>query len=312
MHNKLVWMVGLAGLALVVASCGDVSNTDDRPRVVVTTSILADIVANVVGDELEVETLIGLGVDSHEFSPSAQQLASLAGADLVVANGLGLEESLEVHLQDAEANGTQVIRIGELIDPLPLGGGTDECSPGVPDEGVSTCDPHFWMDPTRVAEAGHQLARVLTDAGIEGDWEARANDFAGAMEDVDSGMMSRFEDIPAQDRLLVTNHESFGYLASRYGFEVVGVIIPGGSTLGDPSSADLAALVAVIEARGVEAIFTDGPESAGLAEALASEVDRPVAIVPLFVESLGDAGSGAATVAEMLLTNAELIYQALR
>lgn len=310
MHSKRTWTLGLAGVALAIGSCGGASNGDDRPLVVVTTSILADIVSNVVGDELDVETMIGIGVDPHEFSPSARQLASLAGADLVVANGLGLEESLEVHLDEAEASGTRVVRIGELIDPLPFGVGED-CSPDAL-EGASRCDPHFWMDPSRVGQAGLELARILADAGLDGDWEARANAFAAEMEDVDSRIKSSFEQIPASDALLVTNHESLGYLASTYDFEVVGVIIPGGSTLGDPSSAEMAALVAVIESRGVRAIFTDGPESAGLAEALASEVDRQVAIVPLFVESLGDAGSGAETIAEMLLTNAELISQALR
>ena len=110
---------------------------------------------------------------------------------------------------------------------------------------------------------------------------------------------------------MVTNHEAFGYFADRYGFEIVGVVIPGGSTLAEPSSSELADLVEVINQSGTSAIFAETTQPSSLAEAVAAELGDDVEVVELFTESLGGPGSGAETLQEMLLTNAARISEAL-
>jgi zinc/manganese transport system substrate-binding protein len=110
---------------------------------------------------------------------------------------------------------------------------------------------------------------------------------------------------------MVTNHEAFGYFADRYGFEILGVVIPGGSTLAQPSSAELAGLVEVMEQSGTRAIFAETTEPTTLADAVAAELGDDVEVVELFTESLGGPGSGAETLAAMLLTNAGRISEAL-
>jgi zinc/manganese transport system substrate-binding protein len=110
---------------------------------------------------------------------------------------------------------------------------------------------------------------------------------------------------------MVTNHEAFGYFAARYGFEVIGVVIPGGSTLAEPSSAELAALVEIMESESVRVIFAETSQPTALAEAVAAELGGDVDVVELFTESLGPPGSGAETLSKMLLTNAERISAAL-
>ena len=117
--------------------------------------------------------------------------------------------------------------------------------------------------------------------------------------------------VPLAHRKLVTNHHAFGYFADRYGFEVVGAIIPGGSTLAEPSAADLAALVEILRSEGVRAIFTETTQSADLAEALAAELGGQVAVVSLYTGSLGEPGSGADTYIAMQRMNAERIAAAL-
>jgi zinc/manganese transport system substrate-binding protein len=117
--------------------------------------------------------------------------------------------------------------------------------------------------------------------------------------------------VPDERRILVTNHDSLGYFADRYGFEVVATVIPGGSTLGEPSSAELAELVALIGETGVPAIFAENVEPSTLAEAVAAEAGSGVAVVELYTDSLGEAGSGADTLIGMLLTNAERIAGAM-
>jgi len=109
----------------------------------------------------------------------------------------------------------------------------------------------------------------------------------------------------------VTNHDALGYFAARYGFTVVGTIIPGGSSLGDPSSSELADLVAVMRAEDVRAIFADTTRPSVLADAVAAELGSDVVVVPLYTGSLGEPGSGADTVAGMLTVNAERIADAL-
>jgi zinc/manganese transport system substrate-binding protein len=131
------------------------------------------------------------------------------------------------------------------------------------------------------------------------------------MERTDSTISETLSAIPLSDRQMVTNHESFGYFADRYDFEILGVIVPGGSTLTEPSSAHVADLVGVMEEADSNVIFAETTEPTALAEAIASELGSEAQVVELYTESLGEPGSEADTLPEMLITNARRISEAL-
>ncbi len=284
-------------LALVTGCAPDTSGESDGPLVVATTSIVGDIAAGVVGDEGTVEVLIPIGVDAHEFQPSAQQAARVAKADLIVANGLGLEHGLDDLLESATADGAQVLELAPQVAPLPFAGGGQ--------------DPHFWMDPVRVGKAAEVLAEELTGLEPEGRWQERADGYSAAMNEVDEEITENLAVIPGTERSMVTNHESFGYFADRYGFEILGVIITGGSTQAEPSPAEIAALVDVMRREGVTTIFAETSRPTALADAVAAELGDEVEVVELFTESLGGEGSGGETLGEMLVSNSSRIAAAL-
>jgi zinc/manganese transport system substrate-binding protein len=154
------------------------------------------------------------------------------------------------------------------------------------------------------------MAAALSDH-LPGDWETRADSYARVMETTDADVTETLSVIPAQDREMVTNHESFGYFGDRYDFAILGVIIPGGDTLADPSSAHVAELVAVMEEAGSNVIFAETTEPIALAEAIAAELGDDAEVVELYTESLGEPGSEAGTLSGMLITNAERISEAL-
>lgn len=316
-------MLALA-LGLAVSGCGDAGDTaDDRPLVIATTTILGDVLREIVGDRANVEVLLPVGADPHDYQASAQQAATLHDAALVVANGLGLEEGLEDVLDAAESDGVPVLRIGEFLDPLPVAAGHsgEEEEPDEhdheeeeeePDEhDHEGDDPHVWMDPVRMANAVDVIAAELTRIDPDTDWAEPAAAYRQRLLDADEQIAAVLEPIPPEDRKLVTNHESLGYFARRYDLEVIGVVVPGGSTLADPSSAELAELIARIEAEQVTAIFAETIESSALAEAVASESGENVDVVELYTGSLGEPGSGADTLIDMLLTDARRIAAAL-
>ncbi|MGH2739149.1 MAG: metal ABC transporter solute-binding protein, Zn/Mn family [Actinomycetota bacterium] len=278
-----------------------------RPDVVVTTTIWGDVVGHVAGVEASVEVLFPIGVDAHGFQPSAQQAARLREADLVVANGLGLEESLVDLLGSTEQESGNVLELASLLEPIPFGG--QPAHEGEEEERVGG-DPHVWMDPQRVAQAAGLIAKRL-EALAPGDWLARAEDYTAEVIAADRRIEQVLADVGAPRRRLVTNHEAFGYFAARYDFEVIGVIVPGGSTLGEPSTAEFAELASVIEREGIPAIFAETTVSTVLAESLAAEVGRKIDVVELFTESLGEPGSGGETYLDMIETNAERIRDAL-
>ena len=143
------------------------------------------------------------------------------------------------------------------------------------------------------------------------EWRARADAYAAELGELDEEIQGILAPIPAGKRKLITNHDSLGYFADRYGFEVIGTVIPGGTTLAEPSSAGLARLVEEMEEEGVEAIFAETIEPTALAEALAAEVGPEVRVAEIYSGSLGEPGSGAETLIGMLRTNARLIAAAL-
>jgi zinc/manganese transport system substrate-binding protein len=295
--------VVLLAAAILLGSCGSDASEADGITVVATTTILGDVAGNVVGDGGTVNVLLPTGADPHEYQPSARQVAAIAEADLVVVNGLGLEEGLADVLESAESDGANILRVAPQLEPIPF---------GVADRpGSASADPHVWFDPERMTVAAELIAEELTAIDDGGEWGIRATAYAAQLVAADQEIRGLLEVIPPQQRKLITNHDALGYFAARYGFDVIGVVIPGGSTLAEPSSAELTDLVSVVSAEGVPAIFAETTNPAALADAVAAEVDSGVVVVELFTGSLGEPGSGAATLIDMLLVNARRIAGAL-
>lgn len=293
--------------AMTLGACGTSDPGDGGIKVVVTTSILGDLVSNVAGSDAAVVVLMPLGADPHSFSPSAQQVAEMNDADLVVVNGLGLEESFTSVLEGVVADGGRVLELGPMLDPIPFEV-DDHQEDG--DNDHST-DPHVWMDPLRMADAAVVVAAELSEIDSEVDWIDRGAAYASELQELHAEIEDELSAVGHEDRRLVTNHEALGYFADRYDFEVVGTVVPGGSTLGDPSSEAMASLVETMRDLGVNVIFAETTQPSALADAVASELGGEVQVVELFTGSLGEPGSGAETLVEMLRTNAGRIAQAL-
>jgi len=295
-------LVVAGALAVAVGACGgqgdgDVANRD-APEVVVTTSVLADVVGQLVGDQVVVETVIPAGSDPHDFQASARQVAAMHEADVIVTNGAGFEEGLLDTIEAAEADGVAVCTALDGVDTLQLGGGVD---------------PHFFADPSRMAESASSLVDCIANNVSGLDVEALRTDSRGyidELEALDAETEAQLAVIPDDRRVLITNHDVFGYFADRYRFEVAGAVIPSGTTLAQADARALAELAELIASEGVPALFADASSSRELVDALADEAGD-IEVVVLYSESLGPDGSDGQTYIDMVRTNAARIADAL-
>jgi zinc/manganese transport system substrate-binding protein len=291
-------------LALASGACGDDSGTagasGSHPHVVVTTNVLGDVVSDLVGDEAAVEVIMPPGTAPHEFQASAQQVAMMRDADVLITNGAGFEQGLTEVIDAAEQDGVPTFAAIDAVDTLQL-------------EGDGGTDPHFFTDPARMATAARAIADFLVDEAPALDTPTFASQARATIDELhalDGEIERTLAAVPPDRRTLVTNHEVFGYFADRYGFEVAGAVIPAGTTQAEPSAAQLDELAQTIEEHDVPAIFVETSSPSRLADALADEVGA-VDVVELFSESLGDEGSGGETYPEMMRTNAGRIADAL-
>lgn len=321
LHLRLLGTV----VALMTAACGAAApqeaDAGDR-RVMATTSILGDLVGGVLGDDVALEVLVPPGQDPHGFAPSAQQVQALRQADLVVANGLQLEEGLLDVLAEAEADGVPVLRLADHLDPITPAGASDRDEHAADDDHADEdddhdhgpLDPHIWYDPLRMADGIRLVASTLQELAIEPadvDWHERGEQVASDLESLHAEVGEILGEVPEDCRRLLANHDSLGYLAARYDFEVVGSVSPGTSSQAEPSAREFAALAELVRRTEVPAVFVEVGQSTRLADALATEVDRDVDVVELYTGSLGEPGSGAEDYAGMLTTDAGRIADAL-
>ncbi len=330
----------VAGLAVVLAACGsedpasssDPSDTaTDGASVVATTSIWADITANVACDGLaEVQVIIAPGGDPHSFEPSLRDRETMDNADLIVANGLLLEESLEDTIDAVESDGVPVLRVADGLDPIATSASHDDEADHegedhedkdhedkVDDEAASDdhdhgdADPHVWWDPTRIAAAVPLIADALVEAGFDQERvDVCAARYIDELTTLDGEVEAMVASLTPEQRILVTNHDSLGYFADRYDFEVLGSVIPSSSSLAATSPAELDALAADIEATGVPAIFADTQNSSDDADALASRIGN-VEVVSMLTDTLDEPGTVQGTYVGWLRENVETIVAAL-
>ena len=338
----------MAGLVLIAAACGSdsdastteadssgapatgASSADDSQSagevvtVVVTTNILGDVVSELLDDQAEVITIMPVGADPHDFQASAQEIDRMLSADALIVNGANFEEGLIDVIESAEEEGVPIHEAISAVETLEFGAGDEEHSDEDHDDEEHSdedhddhdhdgADPHFFTDPVRMSSAVQGIVSFLSGQieGLDIDaLDASADEYLAQLAAVDAEVISLVDTIREDQRVMVTNHEVFAYFADRYGFEIIGVVIPGLSTTDAASAGELAALAATIEAEGTPAIFADTSSSDELVKTLASEVGD-IAIVELFTESLGTADSDAPTYLDMVRTNAERIAAAL-
>lgn len=260
--------------------------------IVVTYSVLGAVVQDLVGDRATVTVLMGDGVDPHEWSPSAQDIETVHGADLVVANGLGLEEGLHDALEEADANGVLVFEATDHITVrmLPAGDPAEEhqgeespASEASDDHAAAEhdqagVDPHFWVDPISMRQVVDALALVIGALGV--DVTDRGADLDSRLDALDAEVRTALEAVPVDARKLVTGHESMGYFADRYGFTLVGAVIPGLSSQGEVSARELADISEVIRDNGMTVIFTEVGTPQSVVDAIAGETGAQVVALP--------------------------------
>ena len=296
----------------------------EKFSIVVTTNILGDVVANTVGDLFDVETIMPPGADPHVFQASAQQVKQMMEADLLVVNGANFEEGLLDVIEAAESDGVMIFEAidsveiiesdgDELLDDHDEEGHDDHDEEGHEGHDHGGIDPHFFTDPARMADVVEALTAYLAQNFPTIDQDAllaSSTAYLGELAGLDAEVEGMLSSIPEESRGLITNHSVFAYFADRYGFTVLGSIIPSSSTLDSASANDITDLVSVIRDENVSAIFADAASSDTLAQVLAEEAGD-IKVVSLFTESLGEAGSMGATYLDMVRTNAELIAEGL-
>lgn len=316
MRTKLIsvgslWVI----LTLLLTACQPAQRSaGDGLRVLAVESFLADITQNVAGERVTVETLIPNGLDPHAFEPTPRDTARIAGSDVLVINGAGFEEWLAGVLENAGGE-RLVIEASQGLKPRESHPGEEahEEDEHEDDNSHAGGDPHFWLNPLHVITYVENIRDGLTQADPEGSavYAANAEAYIAELRELDDWIQREAAAIPAEQRKIVTNHESFGYFAEQYGFEIIGTVIPSASSEASPSAQQMAGLVDRIRATGARAIFLETGANPQLAEQIAHETGIRV-VTDLYTHSLSDSGGDAPNYLDMMRYNTRAIVEALK
>jgi zinc/manganese transport system substrate-binding protein len=309
----------LAGTVLV--ACGDDAGggaaTGDALAVVATTSILGDFANEIGGDRVAVDVILEPNVDAHDYEPAPSDIEAIRSADVVLRNGAGLESWFD---DTIEASGTSATIVDTSTGVTLHEGGHhhdddhhDEDA-GHGDADGDEVDPHIWHDPRNamLMVANVQAAFAAADPEGAATYQRNLDRYGGELEQLDADIAAEIAPLPSKK--LVTNHDAFGYYADRYGFEIVGSVIPSFDTSAELSAADLDELIAAIRAEGVKAVFSETSLPGDAARTIAEEAGVAVVVGEdaLYGDSLGPEGSDGATYLDMMRHNTDTIVANLQ
>jgi zinc/manganese transport system substrate-binding protein len=325
----------LAGLAFasvaILAACGGGSGTTADSTgsatsapvvgalsVVATTPIVADWVQAVGGDDVAVTTIIPAGVETHDFEPTPEAARAVDGAAVVFSSGAGLDEWAD-QLVEAAGSGVTLVELApedSLAAPLEEPGHVAEepaAEPAADAHGHGDVDPHYWHDPTLVQQSVAAIAAALAtaDPAHAAAYEERATAYEAELAALDQELAAAVAGVPADRRLLVTDHDAFSYLGRHYDIELIGAAIPSTSGAASADAKTMAELIDVIKERGVPAVFSESTADPAVAKVLADEAGVP-AIDGLFADTLAPAGDAAGTYIGMMRSNVLLIVEGLK
>ena len=296
---KVATRPALAAAVLVagalVAGCGSGGGgaQDDKLQVVATTTHVADFARSVGGDRAEVTQLLQPNTDPHDYEPRPRDIQDVADADLVLTNGMGMDDWAG-DLVERSGGDPRVVDLGDAV-------------PFKRDD-----DAHWFQDPRNVRAAVGRIESALAEAGADPAraeaYRASAGRYLGLLDRLDAGVRRCFAAVPPDRRKLVTDHDAFGYFADRYGIEVVGAVLPSQNTQAQPSARAVADLAKLIEREDVEAIFPSESLNADVAKALADQTGVTVRS-GLYADTLGPKGSKGESYVRATEANADAMVR---
>jgi ABC-type Zn uptake system ZnuABC Zn-binding protein ZnuA len=274
-------LLALAAVSAVIASA--CAGSADRPgassdqlRVVATTTVLADLVAHVGGSRVQVDSLVPKGGEVHTFDPRPSNSIKVSNAELIVMNGLGLDDWLGRLAVDTGTS-APIVRLAEDLPGVSYitGGAT------------GSANPHLWLD---VANAERYVDRIAEALGRISPADAatfagNAASYKASLGKLDGWVRERISTIPEDQRAFVSFHDALPYFARAYGLRIAGVVVPAPGQ--DPSAGEVASLVSAIRSAGVKAVFSEAQFSPQLADAIAAEAGATV-VADLYTDTLGD------------------------
>jgi ABC-type Zn uptake system ZnuABC Zn-binding protein ZnuA len=304
------WGIYCYGLMLIalLAGCGGApaAAVNRGDGVLAVESILADMTRNVVGDKVNVSSLVPAGLDPHAFEPTPKEVARIADSRILIVNGAGLESWLKPVLENAGGTHTIITAADGLASRGAKPGEMEQEVPGGQ-------DPHYWLDPIEAIKYVENIRAGLSKADPQNaDAYARnAQAYIAKLQELDQWIRGQIDTIPPEKRLLVTNHETFGYFADRYGFKIVGTVIPNFSSEASPSAQDLTRLSQKIRSTGASAIFLEAGSNPQIANQIAAETGVKV-VTDLYTHSLSGPDGPAPAYIDMMRYNVEQIVAALK
>jgi ABC-type Zn uptake system ZnuABC Zn-binding protein ZnuA len=305
-------------LALALTACGGQSTSSSGtadPVILASTTFLADITRHIVGDRVQVESLLSVGADPHSYQPTPQDVTRIAESDMLIFNGIEYEHFIEPLLENAGGE-RLIITASDGIEPREMEDheGEEHAEEEESSEGHEheAGDPHMWLDPNLVVIYVENIREGLTHLDPDGaaEFQSNADAYIAELKNLDAWINEQVSQIAPERRLLVTNHEALGYFADRYGFTIIGAVVPSVSTDASPSAGQMAELIDLVKSSGAPAIFLDEVENPALAQQIAEETDVKV-VEDLHLESLID-GAPAATYLDMMKHNVTRIVEALK
>ncbi len=307
MRRKISYTLAILLIGLLFIGCGGGAKTPEsgKLKVVTTTTILADVLRELSGDLVEVEALMGPGVDPHLYKASAGDVGRMSNADMVVYNGLHLEGRMGEVFENIKGKiifaANENLSESELLD--------FETNPGY-------FDPHVWFDVPIWKEATVRMAQGLKELDPENieEYDKNLEKYLGELDALDQYVKDRTQEVPEDKRILITAHDAFQYFGNRYGFQVMG--LQGISTDAEAGASDVRQLADLIVEKQVKAIFVESSVPRKNIEALQEAVKSrgfDVAIGgELYSDSTGDVGTDAESYIGTLKENIDTIVDALK
>jgi ABC-type Zn uptake system ZnuABC Zn-binding protein ZnuA len=305
MRVRVMPVLVLLGIIAACAPTSAPSASKPTLNVLATETFLADIAQNVAGSRVQINTLIPIGVDPHSFEPTPADIKKVADSNVLIINGAGVEAFLERLLQNAGGK--------RLVIEASKGLTSRKPSAGEPVDADNPVDPHFWLDPNNVVQYVENIRDGLTQVDPDGaaNYSANASAYSAKLKELDQWIAAQVQQVPPARRLLVTNHEEFGYFADRYGFKIIGAIIPSFSTDASPSAQQLAQLIDHVKSNKAPAIFLEISANPQMAKQVAQETGVKL-VTGLYTHSISDASGPAPTYIDMMKYNTKTIVDALK